>query len=196
MNEANLQHVYKNYSFYGKRKDEEIILLLRRHWIILFLKMFPLVLALILITIGFLFGFGITGSFWANLDPSLIYLIYSSFVLFFWLIAFIVWIDYYFDVWIVTDQRIVNMEQFGLFRREVSELEHSKIQDVTVEIHGFLPTLIRYGYVHIQTAAEKSRFIFKQVPDPQKVRVIIMRLQKKAIEEDLKEESLIMRGKA
>ncbi len=196
MAEADYQHIYRNYSFYGKRKGEEIILLLRRHWIILFLKLFPLVIAFGLITAGFFLDFGFLGSFLVGLDRELFYLVYSSFVLFFWLITFIVWIDYYFDVWVVTDQRIINMEQFGLFRREVSELEHSKIQDVTVEIHGLLPTLIRYGYVHIQTAAEKSRFIFKQVPDPQRVRIIIMKLQERAIAEDLKEESLIMRGKA
>jgi hypothetical protein len=99
------------------------------------------------------------------------------------------------DVWIVTDKRIVNIEQIALFQRSVSELEHSKIQDITSEIHGILPTLFRYGYIYIQTAGETQRFVFKQVPNPVKTRNIIMKLQKKAIMREKKKEKAIMEGK-
>jgi hypothetical protein len=113
----------------------------------------------------------------------------------FWLILFVVWIDYYLDVWIVTTKRIVNIEQVGLFNRQISELEHSKIQDVTSEVKGFLPTFFQYGYVYVQTAAEKARFTFKQIPDPVWVRNIIMQLQKYAELQSKRREGEILRGK-
>ena len=105
------------------------------------------------------------------------------------------WIDFYYDVWIVTDQRIISIEQLGLFRREISELEHGKIQDVTTEIHGIVPTLLKFGQVYIQTAGEKARFTFKQVENPVMIRSVVMALQKNAIKQQKREEGAIMRGK-
>ena len=37
-----------------------------------------------------------------------------------------------------------------------------KIQDVTSQVQGVIPTLFRYGYVYVQTAGEKERFVFKK----------------------------------
>lgn len=109
----------------------------------------------------------------------LLYFLESIIAMFLWLIFFVLWIDYYFDAWIITDRRIVDIEQQGLFRRNVSELEHSKIQDVTTEIHGILPTILKYGFVYVQTAGKKGRFVFKEVPHPMFVRKLIVGLQKR-----------------
>lgn len=190
------QHRYDNCYFKGKRDNEEIILMLRRHWLIIAYKLgiliFLLTIFLILNYLNLL-NLG-TAPFFVNLE---LVLLFDSFALmFFWLVLFVVWIDYYFDVWIVTDQRIISIEQFGLFRREISELEHSKIQDVTTEIHGVIPTLLKFGYVYIQTAGEKSRFTFKQIGNPVKVKNMIMKLQKYSLIQKKKEEGQILRGKA
>ncbi len=193
--ETDFQHDYRDYTFRGKREEEAIILILRRHWLVLIFKFLPL----------FIFFIGIVGfnlladnfilSFQIQVDKNFIALINIFLYMFFWLGFFITWIDYYFDTWVVTDQRIVNIEQVGLFRREVSELEHSKIQDVTSEIKGIIPTLFKYGYIYIQTAGEKERFVFKQVSEPVKVRNIIMQLQKRAVIREKKKEGEILRGK-
>jgi len=192
---TDFQEKYRSYSFRGRRKNEEIIVMLRRHWLIFFVRFIPAVVFLVVI---FAFQFG--QSFLAEvlsrqIDYDLLSLAGSFLWMFWWLFVFITWIDYYFDVWIVTDQRVVNIEQKGLFRREISELEHDKIQDVTTEVHGLIPTLFKFGLVFIQTAGEKSRFLFKQVPDPMKVRSILMQLQKNAIRKEQKREGEIMRGK-
>lgn len=109
----------------------------------------------------------------------------NTFALFIWLYLFFIWIDYYFDIWIITDKRIVNIEQKGLFIRAVSELKFEKIQDVTTEVKGIIPTILNYGDVYVQTAAEKERFIFRQIPDPYKIKNMIMNLQKEVeVEEE------------
>lgn len=189
------QHKYRNYFFRGKRKDEEIILLLRRYWLVLLFKFIPLFVYLVLLVIFYFLADDILGQAGIGLDNKFIDLLESFMFMFFWLILFIIWIDYYLDVWIVTGQRIINIEQLGLFRREISELDHIKIQDVTSDIKGIIPTLFNYGYVYIQTAGEKERFVFKQVPDPVKIRNIIMQLQQWNILQEKKREGEIMRGK-
>ena len=100
----------------------------------------------------------------------------SAYYLFIWLFFFHAFVDYYLDIWIVTDRRIVNIEQKGLFAREVSEQKLFRIQDVTSELKGIIPTFLNFGTVYIQTAAEEPRFVFKQIPDPGRVAQTIIKL--------------------
>lgn len=109
---------------------------------------------------------------------SLFMFLENLFAMIVWILFFLVWIDYYFDVWIVTNKRVVNVEQKGLFSREVSELEFEKIQDVTTEVLGIIPTFLNYGNVCIQTAGEKEHFTFADVADPYRIKDLIMNLQK------------------
>ncbi len=194
--DADYQRDYNDYTFKGKKADEHIILMLRRHWIIIFVKIiFMLVILSGILIIHFFVGPYLVNNLNLINNPDFLVIISTFMLMFYWISLFVVWIDYYFDVWIVTDQRIVNIEQKGLFRREISELKHSKIQDVTTEVTGMIPTFFRYGYVHIQTAGKRERFVFKQVPHPVKVRGIIMKLHKDALKKKVREESYILRGK-
>ena len=81
-------------------------------------------------------------------------------------------------LWIITNKRIINIEQKGLFSREISELELDKIQDVSADIIGIIPTFLGYGDIYIQTAGETEKFIFKNIPDPYGVKDLIMGLEK------------------
>lgn len=193
--EKDYQHRFLHHKFKGKREDEEIILILRRHWLILALKLVPFGLFLLGIVTVFALAPMVANQLPIEVNKHIFNLIMSFSLMAFWLGLFITWIDYYYDVWIVTDQRIVSIEQIGLFRREISELEHGKIQDVTTEVHGVIPTLLKFGQVYVQTAGEKARFIFKQVENPVMVRTVVMTLQKNAIKEQKRQEGAIMRGK-
>lgn len=195
MRNKSYQHKYFDYFFRGKREEEEIIMMLRRHWLILLMEFIPLGFFLICLLLINTIGPFVLELFPFQMNQNLLNLGESFLYMFFWFLVFIVWIDYYLDVWIVTDQRIVNIEQKGLFRREISELEHSKIQDVTTEVHGIIATLLKFGYVYVQTAGERSRFVFKQVPNPVLIRTLIMKLQKQVIKKEKIMEGEILRGK-
>src|SRR3989344_3187016 len=108
------------------------------------------------------------------------------FIIFIWLFSFLLWIDYYFDVWIITNERIVNIDQKGLFARHMSELNFGSVQDVTTVVTGILPTVLNYGDVVVQTAGEKERFVFRMIPDPYIIKDSIMKLSKNALDDDLR----------
>lgn len=93
-----------------------------------------------------------------------------------WQILFLTLADYYLDTWIITDHRVLDIQQLGLFRRDVSELRLSKIQDVNVKVKGLFPTFFNYGDVIIQTAGAVPEFKFKQIPNPYKVKDKILHL--------------------
>lgn len=106
----------------------------------------------------------------------IIVLVASIYVLATWLFAFLEFTDYYLDTWIVTNERIINVEQKGLFTRVASELHLSSIEDATSEVGGPIRTFLDYGNVYIQTAGEKTRFVFKSVPHPEVVKQTVVQL--------------------
>jgi hypothetical protein len=93
------------------------------------------------------------------------------------LLFFIVWwMDYYFDILYVTNERLVDTEQRGLFDRVISEQSLLRVQDVTGEIKGILPTAFGYGDVIVQTAGAAEQFIIKNIPNPHEVARRVMEL--------------------
>lgn len=158
-------------------EGEKPVLFLRRHWVEIFSIFSYLVLLLAIPTIIiFAMTYIDTNPF---TDPLLapFILIGTAIYLIFVLIIFLTqFTDYYLDTWIVTTERIINIEQHGLFSRLVSELHLRDIQDVTSETKGFMETFLTYGDVYIQSAAEKQRFNFKNIDNPDSVKEIIVRL--------------------
>jgi uncharacterized membrane protein YdbT with pleckstrin-like domain len=160
--------------------DEKVVLKLRRH-ILIFVGQGLMVGALALVPFG-------SGWLVAQIRPeyltgtvsrTLLLLLASAYYLNIWLFALAVFADYYLDAWIVTDQRILDIKQQGLFARTMAELELDRIQDITSDIKGIVPSIFNYGNVHIQTAGEQERFLFEQVPDAHRVRQQLMDLVEK-----------------
>ena len=162
--------------FPGKEKDEKVILVLRRHWIILARHLLVVIFNFLIPIIAFSLLF----YFLPNIEEFVFYpiiiLFVSLYYLFSWLIFLIKWVEYYYDVWIVTDRRLIDVEQKSLFNRVVSELRLNKIQDVTVEVKGIIPSIFRFGNIYVQTAAAIQRFSFEQISHPQKIKNIILKL--------------------
>jgi uncharacterized membrane protein YdbT with pleckstrin-like domain len=174
------------YHFPGQHENEVVLKVIHRHWFVIAAH-----LATVLLVSCFLLG---SLGFIPSLFPEVLteenwrFFLFAqhSLLIFVWLYSFLVWIDYYFDVWIITSERIVNIEQRGLFTRRISELRFSRIQDVTSAVNGLLPTILNFGDVFVQTAAEEERFTFRQVGDPFAVKDEIMSLARKATTDDMK----------
>ena len=155
--------------FPGQKPDEQVKLMVRPHWLvmlrpiaaILFLAIIPIVV-LAMLSAGAVEPFtGIGLAVTAVAVPAY----YLSLIT--WL--FIAWVDYYLDVGIVTDQRIIDIDQRGLFRRNVAELDCRMVQDINADKTGILQTLFNFGDVIVQTAGERPNFSFHAVPRPEQM---------------------------
>lgn len=100
----------------------------------------------------------------------------SGYLFFVWLLFFFSIIDYILDVWVVTNERIINIEQNGFFSRTIAEQHLSKIQDVSSDVHGFWPTIWKYGNVTVQTAGEFGKFHMEEVPNPDRIRDMLVKM--------------------
>lgn len=174
--------------FPSQRPHEKVFLLLRRHWFtylgFLAIALITSVPILILIIASINNPDIYSGSFGNILILALF--AYLLIVLGTMLYGFI---DYYLDVYIITNERIVSIAQNGFFRREISELHLHQIQDVSAKVNGIFPTLIHYGDVFIQTAGERENFIFKSIPNPYRVSKLILDLHEAQLEEGEQEQA-------
>jgi len=157
--------------FETKESKEKIVLLLRKHpitnvrWIV--------ISVLMILAPGLLNFFPPAMVVPANFRLIGVlgwYLITSAYVL----ENFLTW---FFNVYIITDERIIDVDFYNLIYKEVSEAEIEKIQDVTYKMGGVARTMFDYGDVLVQTAAEVPNFEFLAVPTPDRVVKILQDLR-------------------
>ena len=67
------------------------------------------------------------------------------------LLFFPSWIGWYFSVFIITNQRLIQIMQKGLFHRSVIDMNLNQIQMVNYEIAGLQETLLGFGTIMMQT---------------------------------------------
>lgn len=163
--------------FVAQKSYEKVEYTLRRHWLT-FLPVLVTLLVMFAVPIVVLFIF-------QNLFPDfltgpitypLTILFGSIYFLFALMFFYIQFIDYYLDMWIITNDRLIDIEQKGLFSRSITELELFRIQDVTSNTEGLWGTLLHYGDVSIATASNTSSIILHKVPRPDFIRGELIRL--------------------
>ena len=159
------------------KPGEKTVLFLRRHWCIP-AKIVLLLVGIMAMPVVLYFVIQYQSPWILNheIATPILAMIVSLYYLAAWVYSFSEYIDYYLDIWIVTNERIINIEQQGLFARTASELSLAAVQDVTSEVRGIIQTFFDYGEVHVQTAAETTRFVFKQINSPELVKRQIIQL--------------------
>ncbi|MBI4992885.1 MAG: PH domain-containing protein [Candidatus Magasanikbacteria bacterium] len=134
----------------------------------------------ILMLVPFVIYFLINNLFPQLLTGQLSYPVLTLFASIFYLSIYLFFygqfIDFYLDLWIVTNDRIVDIEQHGLFSRSISELDLYNIQDVTVEVTGFFATMFKYGNLFVKTSSDNSQIIFHDISNPNEVRQALIEL--------------------
>ncbi|MBI3956735.1 MAG: PH domain-containing protein [Candidatus Kerfeldbacteria bacterium] len=84
---------------------------------------------------------------------------------------------YSLNVLLITNYRLIDVDQRGLFHREVSECTYDRIADVSFSMRGIPQTLLHYGNVQIQTAGSQANLEVRNVRGPDRVQELIMKLQ-------------------
>ena len=170
-------------TFRDQEKNEKILLFIRRSfitnikWILigLLLAILPLFLPLFL----------------KSLQASLLFLpikfylmlgiFYYLFVATFWYINFVTW---YFNIDLVTDKRIVDINFSNLVYKDIATTELSFVHDVSFSQVGAIRTFFDYGTVLIQVPGATDAFIFESTPQPENAVQILDSLIRKKNEPD------------
>lgn len=158
-------------SFDVQHDDEEILLMLRQHPIVNVGWMF-LTIVLILLPFGIFFVF--PQFFILPLTFQRVLLMAWYLVTFgFALERFIMW---YYNIYIITSERVIDVDFYSLLFKRVSETQHDNIEDITGASGGVVQSIFDYGDVIIQTAAEVPEIEFEKVPHPGTVSKLLSEL--------------------
>lgn len=66
-------------------------------------------------------------------------------------ILFPYWVSWYFSIFIVTNQRFIQITQEGFFKREIADIGLNQIQSLNYKIIGIEQTLLGFGTITVQT---------------------------------------------
>ena len=157
--------------------DEEVLLVFRKHPVVM---RKGLVISSLAILVGPIYTLILTVIYENNPDK------YPTPMFFLWallasvalgLIMFIPsWINWFYSVYIVTDQRLIQVTQKGLFHRSMVGLGLSQIQMVNYEIAGLQETLLGYGTIMIQTYV--GSLTIHEVHHPAKIQTELLNILK------------------
>lgn len=159
-----------NVCFDSQLKEEQVILLLRQHpvtqvnWVLM--TIFALLLPFFIGPLGFLSFLPMKFQI-----ASMVawYMLVAGFVL----ESFLSW---FFNAFIITDERIVDIDFVSLIYKNISAAKLDNIEDITATTGGAMRSIFDYGTITIQTAAANTQFEFADVPQTAKVTTLLNEL--------------------
>lgn len=156
--------------FDSQEREEQVILLLRQHpitqvkWILITLGLiiFPFLFSLLPFSLVVPSRFALAGLVgW--------YLLITGFVI----ESFLGW---FFNVYIITDERVIDVDFISLIYKNVSAAKIDNIEDVTAVTGGAIRSIFDMGTVIVQTAGAQQQIEFEDVPHPAKVTKLLNEL--------------------
>lgn len=156
-----------------QQENEEIVFLVRAHPIT---QIFWLVNGFLIFIIIFV-GINVFSPYLNSRQILFVYLFTLFFVFSYWWFSFLTW---FFNVGLLTNQRVIDIDFSYLTYKEVTSAKLDKIEDITVKSGGFLPSIFNYGNVFVQTAGTEVNIEFINIPQPEKVKEMINQLLPKS----------------
>lgn len=155
--------------------DERTLLLVRKHWFVLctqvigvvIVALLPLAFIAVITRINFV-------ATHIPFNSTLLVTLYTGWLVLQWMALFAVWTNYYLDVWIVTNKRLIAIDQRGFFSRTMASFRLDRMQDIFVSVDGILATFLDYGTLEIQTAGEEEKFRVTGIPSPADIKSVII----------------------
>ena len=164
--------------------NEKLEKVLRKHW---FVYVLDIIILFILFILPYI-AFRVTGLD-DTLDLSgktydLAVFLYACWFLLLWVYFFVAWTNKYLDAWVITNVRIVSIDQVNLFSRDVTSTHYEKIQDIAIKTRGIIRTLLGFGDIEVETAGKDDDILIKDIPNPEEVKLLISRHYHRVLKDD------------
>lgn len=157
-------------SFETQDDTEQVVMFLRQHPIV---NLLWILMSILMLTLPSVFIFFPP---YASLPANYQFVVTMGWYMFVFGYTLSKFMGWFFNIYILTDERVVDVDFQNIFFRKISTAKTEEIQDVNVQSSGSFETFFGYGSIFIQTAAEVSQFEFVSIPNPDKVGKIINQL--------------------
>ncbi len=160
----------KELNFHGKEKGEQVVLIIRSHWIVTVPYFF---LAILVFILPFILA-SLMPTFFSSI-ALLISLVIISLLVSLGIVVstFVKW---FYTVHIITDQKVVDLDFTSIMNHSMAEAQLERIEDVTHKQLGAIGSIFDVGSVYIQTAGAQNEIEFSNVPRPRDIQDILFDL--------------------
>ena len=154
--------------------NERVLQVCRRHWIYLWprIALFAVFAIVPVIVAGVLLG---KAGHFDGLAARVFWIATVVYVVYWGVRSLLAWYRYHNDIWVITNQRIIDSTKTTPFNLKLSTADLVNVQDMTVERNGILRTMLDYGDIVCQTAADVQEFRLPGIPDPRDVQLLVDR---------------------
>lgn len=162
------------FDFSERDSDEKIYVVLRPHW---FTNVHWILTAFFMFFIPIFYS-SITST--PPVPANIMMFIYL-----FWYLAIFAYslekfISWYFDIFIITNNRVIDIDVHNLLDRKFTEAQLKKIQDTSYKVSGVSQTIFNYGSVKVETAGENPDIVFEKISHPEKIIKLLQHLSQNA----------------
>lgn len=162
-------------------QNERILKVIHKHWFVLLGDIIFLIVALVLpvIFLAILSTVTLDEVFTFAGQPLFVGTFFLfAWLLVMWMIGWKMWTTYYLDTIIITDKRVFDIDQHGLFSRESGSFRIDRIQNITVHQKGIIQTLLNFGSVQFETAGGNGEdFVAEYIGSPYEIKKLINQMQ-------------------
>lgn len=145
--------------------DEKVLVFTRRHWVSIIPRLVADVLALIVPTVLVTWLVSATTGL-GGMGAKVVAVLALGWAALLIIRGYFDWFRYQNDLWVVTNQRVIDSVKRNWFHHVMSSADLIDIQDISVDRNGLLATMFRFGDVRCQTAGEQPHFIFAGIANP------------------------------
>ena len=153
---------------FNLQPHENIIIRVRKHWLVFMFEALAL-----FVSIFIPFAFILVFEAEINSFPLSIFIVAAWELLMLFMISVAI-TNYYLDILFVTNKNLIDIDQLGLFSRDIATTPIENIEDIKIEIKGILGTWFQFGNLHIQTAGASKETKIIGIRNPQETKDIIL----------------------
>ena len=149
--------------------NENIIRTAHKHPLGVVFKMFPYLLAMVILLILLalsLYLDTLSNDWLSELAPIFRFLISAGLIIDWLALITLLMLEYFLTSLVLTNGRVIKIRQEGIFSKSIFVSDIDRIQDIKVEQKGIIEQFYNFGTIRITTASELGEIFFKEFPDP------------------------------
>lgn len=167
--------------FPGKREGDKVVFFVHKHWIKYVVTSIVTILLLSIPIIAIILY--LQNNLGHNLlSAEIITIGIGIYLLIVMAIIIQAFVDFYLDIFVATEDRVIFVRQNGFFNQQIDVAHIWDIDEVGVDVKGFLNSVLDCGDLVIHMGNDEAILTVNDIKNPNKIGQEIMRLQKEHVE--------------
>ncbi len=160
---------------YIRLREEEKIVMIVRRWLPTYLMWYVLIFVLLVGPFFFFFPLMRAGTFGK--------ILFGISVIFGVVLWARIWYTWRRDCLVITNVRIIDINQLGFAKRTISEASYERVADVSHLVHGVFHSLFNFGSVKITCGDGSVVLAIDRVKNPKEVHHVISEMMERFFEQ-------------